>query len=99
MPDDVMDRFAQADPARDAGSDPDAPASRALLARAQARASVMPTRTRARRPVVAAAGATAAATLGAAALLVLSGGDPHGTPDARAAVLRAAQALPAAEPA
>ena len=93
MPDDVMDRFAQADPARDAaGARPD------LLARAQARASATPApRARARRPVVAAAGATAAATLGAAALLVLSGGDPHGTPDARAAVLRAAQALPAAE--
>lgn len=28
---------------------------------------------------------------------MLGGGDPHGTPDARAAVVRAAQALPAAE--
>jgi hypothetical protein len=96
MPDDVMDRFAQADPARDAApfGDPDA-----LLARARARAQTGASapRARVRRPAVAAAGATAAVTLGAAALLVLSGGDPHGTPDARAAVLRAAQALPAAQ--
>jgi hypothetical protein len=107
MPDDVMDRLAQADPARTAGPsavrdfDPDAPAGRALLDRAQVRASA-PVHTgashpRSRPPALAAAGALAAATLGAAALLVLGGGDPRGTPDARAAVVRAAQALPAAD--
>lgn len=103
MPDDVMDRLADADPVWAAGRserdlDPEAPANRMMLARAQARATTpapAPARSRGwTRPVT---GAAAVAALGAAALLVLSGGDPHGTPDARAAVLRAAQALPAAQ--
>jgi hypothetical protein len=41
--------------------------------------------------------AFAAAALGAAALVVATSGGPHGAPDARAAVLRAAQALPDAQ--
>jgi hypothetical protein len=107
MPDDVMDRLADADPVWAAGRserdlDPEAPANRMVLARAQARAApataapaTAPARSRRwTRPVT---GAAAVAALGAAAVLVLSGGDPHGAPDARAAVLRAAQALPAAQ--